>query len=71
MSAVRRCPLRRLSIALSVLLLNAVPGEARLNQCFLPNGTDINAIQTDGFQAWYVPCNRFEGQHGMCCQIEG
>ena len=71
MSVIQQSSLRVSSIAFSVLLLYTILGEARLNQCFLPNGTDINAIQPDGFQSWYLPCNRFEGQHGMCCQIEG
>ena len=59
------------SMMLVVLLLYASLGGARLNQCFLPNGSDINAVQPDGFEYWYIPCNTYEGQHGMCCQIGG
>ena len=50
-----------------VILLSLVPGLlAELNQCYLPNGTDINSIDGE-FQYNYVPCMKYEGVQSMCC----
>ena len=41
---------------------------AILNTCFLPNGTDNNAIQ-NGETNNYIPCQNYAGVHSMCCHV--